>query len=222
MMNYLLFNRFIVSRTLRRWKGKPAMNKMTMNLETNSLGELLFFIFLPVIRLISPLFFATKYLSGKYFENDITGWKWVWRGIIWQKIFGINRHIPWPVSPFIVITKAENIEFHVNDINNFQTFGIYFQNFQGKIVIGEGSYIGQNVGLITANHDLMDPDTHQEGKDIILGKKCWIGMNSVILPGVVLGDHTVVGAGSVVTKSFSEGYSIVAGNPAKIIRKLPE
>ena len=45
-------------------------------------------------------------------------------------------------------------------------------------------------------------------------------MNSVILPGVVLGEHTVVGAGSIVTKSFPEGYCVIAGNPAKIIRKI--
>jgi acetyltransferase-like isoleucine patch superfamily enzyme len=47
-----------------------------------------------------------------------------------------------------------------------------------------------------------------------------MGMNSVILPGVVLGPHTIVGAGSVVTKSFVEGYSVIAGNPARINRKL--
>ena len=45
-------------------------------------------------------------------------------------------------------------------------------------------------------------------------------MNSVILPGVVLGDHTVVGAGSIVTKSFEDGYCVIAGNPAKVIRTL--
>ena len=45
-------------------------------------------------------------------------------------------------------------------------------------------------------------------------------MNAVILPGVTLGDHTIVGAGSIVTKSFPEGYVVIAGNPAKIIRTL--
>lgn len=45
-------------------------------------------------------------------------------------------------------------------------------------------------------------------------------MNSTVLPGVVLGDHTVVGAGSVVTKSFPEGWQVIAGNPAKVIHKL--
>ena len=45
-------------------------------------------------------------------------------------------------------------------------------------------------------------------------------MNSVILPGVTLGDHTIVGAGSVVTKSFPDGDCVIAGNPARMIRRL--
>lgn len=45
-------------------------------------------------------------------------------------------------------------------------------------------------------------------------------MNVVILPGVVLGTRTIVGAGSIVTKSFPDGYCILAGNPAKIIKNL--
>jgi acetyltransferase-like isoleucine patch superfamily enzyme len=45
-------------------------------------------------------------------------------------------------------------------------------------------------------------------------------MNAVILPGVTLGDHTIVGAGSVVTKSFENGNCVIAGNPAKIIKNL--
>lgn len=56
----------------------------------------------------------------------------------------------------------------------------------------------------------------------ILCEKCWIGMNSMILPGVELGNRTIVGAGSIVTKSFKEGNCIIAGNPAKVIRNLNE
>jgi len=45
-------------------------------------------------------------------------------------------------------------------------------------------------------------------------------MNSVILPGIILGDHTIVGAGSVVTRSFPEGKIVIAGNPARLLKKI--
>lgn len=85
-----------------------------------------------------------------------------------------------------------------------------------------GCIIAPNCGFITANHNFDEFDKHYDGKDIIIGDNCWIGMNSTILPGVVLGNHTIVGAGSVVTKSFTEGHCVIAGNPAKIIKRLDE
>lgn len=186
--------------------------------------KLLKFIFtkilIPILKIIGLLFFDPKYLRGKYFEKNYIGWKWVWRSIWLQKILGFNRFVPWPVSPFIIISDPNNIFFDPDDINNFQGYGNYFQNFKGKIYIGKGTYIAPNVGIITANHNPYNLDEHLPGKDVIIGKKCWIGMNSVILPGVCLGDHTIVGAGSVVTKSFPDGNCIIAGNPARIIRVL--
>ena len=59
-----------------------------------------------------------------------------------------------------------------------------------------------------------------DARDVIIGEKCWIGMNCVVLPGVTLGDHTIVGAGAVVTKSFKDGYCVIAGNPAKKIKDI--
>jgi acetyltransferase-like isoleucine patch superfamily enzyme len=181
----------------------------------------IFFICLPAIRLFFSLFFDKKYLRGKYFDQDTLGWKWAWRSLIWQKLYGFNRQIPWPVSPFITINgNMNNIIFDIEDINNFQYYGNYFQIFLGKITIGKGTRIAPNVAIITVNHDLKNLDTYQDGKDVVLGKNCWIGFNSIILPGVTLGDNTIVGAGSVVTKSFLEGNAVIAGNPAKIINKL--
>jgi len=55
---------------------------------------------------------------------------------------------------------------------------------------------------------------------VIICDYSWAGMNSVILPGVKLGSRTIVAAGSVVAKSFPEGYCVIAGSPAKIIRYL--
>lgn len=79
--------------------------------------------------------------------------------------------------------------------------------------IGDDSYIAFDVAILT--HD-MSRLTHQ---DVRIGKCCFIGARSIILPGVVLGDHVVVAAGSVVTKSV-DSNSLIAGNPARVIRRV--
>lgn len=61
--------------------------------------------------------------------------------------------------------------------------------------------------------------THVEHADVIIARRCWIGTHCIILKGVHLGEGCVVGAGSVVTKSFP-AYSVIAGNPARLIRSL--
>jgi len=170
---------------------------------------------------LATLFFDSKYILGKHFQpRQGQGWFWVWRSIWTQKLLGFNKKVPWPVNPFIHINGAKNLHFHPDDLNNFQTIGSYFQCFQASIYIGKGTYIASNVGIITSNHNPAKLEEYSEGKDVIIGENCWIGMNSVILPGVVLGDNTIVGAGSVVTRSFLEGNYVIAGNPAKIIKEL--
>lgn len=177
---------------------------------------LLIWLFVQIFR---RFFYDSRYLKGRYFERiNSPGWQWAANDILHRILFQKHMGIKWPVSPYIDCTS--NIEFDVNDIANFSGSGNYFQTFDAKIVIGKGTYIAKNVGIITSNHDLENLDEHQTGQDVVLGERCWIGMNSVILPGVHLGTHTIVGAGSVVTKSFLEGNCVIAGNPAKLIRKL--
>ena len=142
------------------------------------------------------------------------------RSVLTQRILRFNRHVPFPVSPFITISNPRNLRFDIDDLNNFQGIGSYFQNFAANISIGKGTYIAPNTGFITVNHDLMNPDVHGAGEDIVIGNGCWIGMNSMLMPGVVLGDHTVVAAGAVVTRSFEEGYVVLAGVPARPIQRL--
>ncbi len=79
--------------------------------------------------------------------------------------------------------------------------------------------LAHNVGVLSSNHDLYDQRKSFD-KKVVIGDYSWVGMNSVILPGVKLGTRTIVAAGSVVTKSFPEGYCVIAGSPAKIIRHL--
>lgn len=170
---------------------------------------------------ILSIFYNKKYLTGKYFEgNSLLGIKKCISFFFSQKILGNNRSANWPVSPRTVVLNGDNLIFDNNDMQNFWHYGCYFQNFSAKIYLGKGTYIAPNVGIITSNHDLSNLDNHSEGKDVVLGESCWIGMNSVILPGVHLGNNTIVGAGSVVTKSFPNGNIVIAGNPAKVIRGL--
>ena len=113
----------------------------------------------------------------------------------------------------------DRIVFHPDDLNNFQTTGSYFQNLGADISIGRGTYIAPNVGIITTNHQQGSLAVHAAGEDVRIGNECWIGMNAVILPGVILGPHTVVGAGAVVTKSFADGHCVLAGVPARVVSK---
>lgn len=93
---------------------------------------------------------------------------------------------------------------------------------QGGIEIGDGVLIGHNVTLATLNHDER-PEFRQNiyPKPIKIGNKVWIGSNATILQGVTIGDGAIVGANAVVTKDVPEN-SIVAGIPAKIMRKVKE
>ena len=164
------------------------------------------------------LFYSRIYLQGRWFEDSTKGWRWCWKNFFMQKVIGYNRHVPYPVSHRNNVGVASHIIFDPHDLNNFQNFGCYFQAFEGYIRIGFGTYIAPNVGIITQNHKFDDLDEHVEARDVVLGKNCWIGMNTMILPGVVLGDNTIVGAGSVVTKSFPEGHCVLVGNPARVQR----
>lgn len=91
---------------------------------------------------------------------------------------------------------------------------------RGGITIGDEVFIGPKVNLITINH-APNPDNRSAtyGRPIVIEDKAWIGINSTILPGVRIGYGAIVGAGSVVTKDVPP-MTVVAGNPAKFIKKI--
>lgn len=177
-------------------------------------------IVISTLKMFCGLFFSKQYLQGRWFDNSYQGWIWCLQGIIIQKILRINAHCPFPLSPRIKISNFKHIFFHPDNLDNFHGMGNYYQCEHACIFIGHGTYIAPNVGIITANHDLYNLDKHTQGKDVIIGDNCWIGINSTVLPGVILGNRTIVGAGSVVSKSFPNGNCVLAGNPARVIRQL--
>ena len=80
------------------------------------------------------------------------------------------------------------------------------------VIIGDGSYLAFGATILC--HDMSRNIT----KPVVVGKNCFIGANSMILPGVTIGDEVVVAAGAVVTKDVASN-TMVAGNPASSIRK---
>ena len=90
------------------------------------------------------------------------------------------------------------------------------------IYIGDHTMMGPNVNLATANHPLLPElreKAYQYNLPIHIGKNCWLGAGVIVVPGVTIGDNTVIGAGSVVSKDIPAN-SLAVGNPCRVLREL--
>lgn len=93
-----------------------------------------------------------------------------------------------------------------------------------RVTIGDGALLGPGVQLLTATHPLRASERRtglELGKPIAIGEEAWLGGGAIVCPGVTIGDRAVVGAGSVVTRDVPRD-TVVAGNPARVIRALLE
>ncbi|MGP1615255.1 MAG: sugar O-acetyltransferase [Pollutimonas bauzanensis] len=92
------------------------------------------------------------------------------------------------------------------------------------IAIGNDVQIGPNVQLLTPTHPI-DPDARRSkleaAKPIVIGDNVWLGGGAIVLPGVSIGENSVIGAGSVVTKDIPAN-TVAVGNPARVIRHSGE
>ena len=122
----------------------------------------------------------------------------------------------YPIHPTCTIANIRKVYVGCNA--TIARPGCYIQG-AGTVYVGDYVQLGPNVGILSANHDLYDQRKFKESP-IVIGDYSWIGMNSVITAGVTLGTRTIVAAGAVVTKSFPDGYCVLAGVPAKIIKYL--
>lgn len=113
---------------------------------------------------------------------------------------------------------------HVHLGNN-----VYF-NFNATLVddthiyIGDCTMLGPNVVIATAGHPIL-PELREKALQynlpVHIGKNCWLGAGVIVLPGVTIGDNTVIGAGSVVTKDIPANV-VAVGNPCKVLREINE
>ena len=133
-------------------------------------------------------------------------------------------------SRSIIVTRASGAEIMIGNNVGISGATIYARK---SIRIGDNTAIGGNCKILDndfhpieyehRNRLLNDPDGGDcdlvVSRPIVIGKNCFIGCNSIILKGTILGDGCVVGAGAVVSGKF-EKNSVIAGNPAKVIKKL--
>lgn len=135
-----------------------------------------------------------------------------------RKLLRQNADVRWPVHFTSTIRAGINLKagegtFPGDSPNN------YIDATNG-VEVGSYTNFGPNVSVISSNHDFYNNAVLSAAPPVKIGAYCWLGTQCVILPGVCLGDFTIVGAGAVVTKSFEEGYCVIAGNPATIIKYL--
>lgn len=92
------------------------------------------------------------------------------------------------------------------------------------IYVGDNTMFGPNVVLATAGHPVLPElraQVYQYNLPIHIGKNCWLGAGVIVLPGVTIGDNSVIGAGSVVTKDIPANV-VAVGNPCKVLREINE
>ena len=157
-------------------------------------------------------------IKSLFFTNGqiLTGWQFVFQ-FISQRVLRVNYKCHWPVHPTSFVKSPEKVE--IGNRCPGLSIGCYIDGRNG-IKIGNNTWIGPRVSLISQNHDIDDLAKYVKSKPIIIGSNCLIATNSIILPGVNLGDRTIVAAGSVVTKSFEKGNCLIAGNPAEIKKEI--
>ena len=121
--------------------------------------------------------------------------------------------------------------FHANFGGGHVHFGNHvYANFNftcvddTHIYVGDYTQFGPNVVLATAGHPIhaeLRQKGYQYNMSIRIGRNCWLGSGVLVMPGITIGDHTVVGAGSVVTKDLPANV-VAVGNPCRILREVGE
>lgn len=121
--------------------------------------------------------------------------------------------------------------FHANWAGRYIHFGnSVYANFgltcvdDTHIYIGDKTMFGPNVVLATANHPILPElreKAYQYNKEIHIGRNCWLGAGVIVVPGISIGDNSVIGAGSVVTRDIPDNV-LAVGNPCRVLREISE
>jgi acetyltransferase-like isoleucine patch superfamily enzyme len=168
---------------------------------------------LPIVILIQLPYFAFLRKTLEY-QNKVNFEFWFKQKVL---NWGGNRRAYWPVHWTSRVFDPQNIIIGVDSAPGING-GAYITG-KGGITIGNYCVFAKNIIIVSSNHDLYDLRKSVLAP-VKIGNYCWLGAGAKIMPGVEIGDHTVVAAGAVVTKSFPEGHCVLGGVPAKKIKEL--
>jgi len=132
------------------------------------------------------------------------------RYFIFQKIFGFNRKVPWPVHFTSTIYDWNKIKKGIC-CDPADNPGIYI-NACGGLTFGDDIEIGPNTVITTVNHSKYDYRKIGFKKGIVIGNHVWIGANCSITAGVTIGDNVTVGAGCVIRQDIPSDTVVTAGS----------
>lgn len=120
---------------------------------------------------------------------------------------------------------------HANWGGHFVHFGKnIYANFNLTLVddthiyVGDATMFGPNVTIATAGHPILPElreQAYQYNMPVRIGKNCWLGAGVIVMPGVTIGDNTVIKAGSIVTKDIPANV-VAVGNPCRVMREIGE
>ena len=156
-----------------------------------------------------------------------------------DKLYDFNRTRPTELAKRKAMLKEMFAEFgegnyiepplHANWAGHHVHFGNHiYANFNLTLVddthiyVGDHTMIGPNVIIATGGHPILPPlreQGYQYNLPVHIGRNCWLGAGVIVLPGVTIGDNTVVGAGSVVTKDLPANV-VAVGNPCRVLREI--
>lgn len=128
------------------------------------------------------------------------------------------------IRPYVTLVGMNCIEIGNNVVLRPNTTIDADNDLGIKVIIEDNVLIAPGVYITNANHIFRAPDTliasqGYELKDVVIKDGAWIGYRAIILPGVTIGKHSVVGAGSVVTRDVPD-YCVAVGAPARVIKKI--
>lgn len=157
-----------------------------------------------------------------------------------KKIYKYNHTEPWKKDELSIQIRdifgksgkncIVNPPFYCDYGYNIEVGNNFYSNYNltildvAKVKIGDNVFIAPSVSIYTAGHPVhSEPRNkmYEYGISVTIGSDCWIGGNTVICPGVNIGEGTVIGAGSVVTKDIPANV-IAVGNPCRVIRKITD